>query len=145
MKSFSQQSAYGPQVDKEEDDDEEVVVVEEKTEGGIIMYSKQEDMTRDQFAQTIGTIVAVGSTAWKAYDRFNPVTGDELADWKPWAAVGDKVLFAKYAATAASIDDCGTALPYAPNVTLRIKESLIALATVGVMMSFPALGLSKIR
>ena len=37
-------------------------------------------------ATTIGTIVGVGPTAWKGYD-----------DGQPWAKVGDRVYFAKYA------------------------------------------------
>jgi co-chaperonin GroES (HSP10) len=36
-------------------------------------------------AQIFGTIVALGPTAWKAFD-----------DGEPWAKIGDRVAFAKY-------------------------------------------------
>ena len=40
---------------------------------------------REQMAQVVGTIVAIGPTAWKGFDE-----GD------PWAKVGDRVSYAKY-------------------------------------------------
>ena len=40
----------------------------------------------EKAAMIIGTIVAVGQNAWKAFDQ-----GD------PWAKVGDKVYYSKYA------------------------------------------------
>ncbi len=57
--------------------------VDEISDGGIILV----DETRDAERRTtqIGYIVSVGSTAWAAYD-----------DGKPWAAVGDKVVYVKY-------------------------------------------------
>lgn len=59
-------------------------VVEEKTAGGIILAQTTKE--RDQQATMRGTIVSVGENAWKAFD-----------DGKPWASVGDKVIFRKYA------------------------------------------------
>lgn len=59
-------------------------VVEEKTQGGIILAATTKD--RDQQATMRGTVVAVGINAWKAFD-----------DGQPWAKVGDKVVFRKYA------------------------------------------------
>ena len=40
---------------------------------------------REQMAQVVGTIVAIGPTAWKGFD-----------DGDAWAAVGDRVSYAKY-------------------------------------------------
>ena len=57
--------------------------VEKVTKGGIIITDTIAD--RKQEAGIYGTVVAVGPTAWKAFD-----------DGIPWAAVGDKVAFAKY-------------------------------------------------
>lgn len=57
-----------------------------------------EDWKRERAATTIGTIRSVGPMAWRAFDRSEK-------DWKPWAAVGDKVYYAKYAGKSLSIDD----------------------------------------
>lgn len=58
--------------------------VEEITSGGIILTKKtQED---DQRAATVGTLVAIGSSAWT-----------DLDDGFPWADLGDKVSYARYA------------------------------------------------
>jgi co-chaperonin GroES (HSP10) len=43
------------------------------------------DKGRKQQAVHTGTLVAIGATAWKAFD-----------EGTPWAKVGDKVHFAKY-------------------------------------------------
>jgi co-chaperonin GroES (HSP10) len=43
------------------------------------------DKKRKQSAVAIGELVAIGRTAWRAFD-----------DGEPWAKVGDKVHFAKY-------------------------------------------------
>jgi len=40
---------------------------------------------REQMAQVVGTIVAIGPTAWKGFD-----------DGERWAEVGDRVSYAKY-------------------------------------------------
>lgn len=58
--------------------------VEAKTKGGIYLP----DTTRDQEqrAATMGTVVAVGPSAWM-----------DLDDGHPWAEVGDHVSYAKYA------------------------------------------------
>ena len=56
---------------------------EEKTAGGIIIAEPIRE--REELAGIFGTLVAVGPTAWAAFD-----------DGKPWAAVGDKVVFSKY-------------------------------------------------
>ena len=58
--------------------------IEEVSKGGIII-SHGSDKKRVEQAQQKGVIVAVGPTAWKAFD-----------DGLPWAKVGDRVYFAKY-------------------------------------------------
>lgn len=58
--------------------------VEEMTKGGIIL--PQETRDKEQNAATVGTLVAVGFGAWT-----------DLDDGKPWAEVGDKVSYARYA------------------------------------------------
>jgi len=57
--------------------------VKEKTDGGI--YLPQQAKDREQAAVIVGTLVAVGPQAW-----------DGFGDGKPWAGVGDDVIFAKY-------------------------------------------------
>ena len=58
--------------------------VEEMTAGGIII--PQDTREKEQQAATIGTLIAVGSSAWK-----------DLDDGSPWAEVGNKVSYARYA------------------------------------------------
>ena len=58
--------------------------VEETTEGGIIIHTKEEDLAREQAATTVGTLVAIGESAWA-----NDPVGR-------WAKVGDRVVYAKY-------------------------------------------------
>lgn len=57
--------------------------VKEKTDGGI--YLPQQAKDREQAAMIVGTLIAVGPQAW-----------DGFGDGKPWADVGDVVIFAKY-------------------------------------------------
>lgn len=57
--------------------------VEEKTAGGI--YLPQEVQEKEQQAATVGLLVAVGRSAWSDIDNH------------PWAEVGDKVSYARYA------------------------------------------------
>ena len=58
--------------------------VEEKTEGGIILLKDSVD--KEQRASTEGTLVAVGSSAWA-----------DLDDGEPWAMIGDKISYSRYA------------------------------------------------
>lgn len=55
--------------------------VEEKSKGGIIINTI--DAKREQAAQVIGEVVAVGDYCWTEYEA-------------PWAKVGDKVYYQKY-------------------------------------------------
>ena len=66
--------------------------VEEMTAGGIII--PQDTREKEQQAATIGTLIAVGSGAWL-----------DLDDGSPWAVVGDKVSYARYAGIAMTGQD----------------------------------------
>lgn len=59
----------------------EIAPLEETSKGGIIIPESRE---RD-FSRCLGTIVAIGPNAWKAFD-----------DGLPWAEVGDQVLYRKH-------------------------------------------------
>lgn len=61
--------------------------VEEITAGGIILVP--ETIDKEQSAATVGTLIAVGPGAWADID-----------DGSPWAEVGDKVSYARYAGVA---------------------------------------------
>ena len=56
---------------------------EKVTAGGIIIADTIAD--RNTEANIFGELVAIGDTAWQAFDR-----------GEPWAEVGDRVAFAKY-------------------------------------------------
>ena len=58
--------------------------VEEKTKGGI--YLPQTTLEKEQQAATVGTLIAIGPTAWK-----------DLDDGVAWAEVGDKISYSRYA------------------------------------------------
>ena len=58
--------------------------VEERTDGGIYLPKTVQDT--EQQAATEGTLIAVGPSAWK-----------DLDDGSPWAKVGDKINYARYA------------------------------------------------
>lgn len=68
--------------------------VEEVTSGGLIIPRQKTE--RDEMSQMVGTLVAVGNCAW----------GDQPA---PWAQIGDRVKFAKY---AGFLHDDGDGLMY---------------------------------
>lgn len=54
----------------------------------VVMDSDLE--RRTEVATEIGTVVGIGPTAWRAYD------GKDEA-WEPWAKIGDRITFVKYA------------------------------------------------
>jgi chaperonin GroES len=58
--------------------------VEEKTAGGI--YIPDTTREKEQLAATIGTLIAIGPGAWT-----------DLDDGKPWAEVGDRISYSRYA------------------------------------------------
>lgn len=84
-------------------------IVEEKTAGGIILAQTTKD--RDQQATMRGTVAAVGVNAWKAFD-----------DGTPWAAVGDKVVFRKYAGEVIKDGDIEYRVTNDDDILAVIKE-----------------------
>lgn len=58
--------------------------VNEKTAGGI--YMPESSREKEQQAATTGILVAVGSSAWA-----------DLDDGMPWANVGDRISYSRYA------------------------------------------------
>jgi len=52
-----------------------------------------EEWKREKAATQIGTIVSVGPSAWKGFD-----------DGAPWAHVGDRIYFARYAGKFVEMD-----------------------------------------
>ena len=71
--------------------------VEEASEGGIILNV---DYKRELAATTTGTVVAIGPTAWMAYDFDKPA-------WKPWAEVGERVFFVRHVGKLITDPDTG--------------------------------------
>lgn len=59
-----------------------------ETEWGFVL-DVGDQFKRERAATTEGKIVHIGDMAWKAFDGDKP-------GWKPWAKVGDVVIFAKY-------------------------------------------------
>ena len=68
---------------------------EETTSGGIIIATTESAKKLEAAQCQTGVIVAVGPNAWEAF-RLLDGNGKEK-NGKPWATVGDYVLFAKYA------------------------------------------------
>lgn len=62
--------------------------VEETTESGIVV-SVGQGKRLEEAGQQLGTLVDAGPQAWKAFSK--DFTGE------PWASIGDRVLFSKYA------------------------------------------------
>ena len=58
--------------------------LEEVSSGGIII-ARNDKGVREQSGVETGILVAIGPTAWKAFD-----------DGRPWAKVGDRVKIVKY-------------------------------------------------
>ena len=68
--------------------------IEEVSEGGIILHDNRSD--RQKLAeQSIGILVAVGKTAWHAFDKKRGPNG-EVIPGEPWAEVGEKVCYARH-------------------------------------------------
>jgi co-chaperonin GroES (HSP10) len=63
----------------------------EVSEGALKGFKLETDESfeRSRAATITGKVVAVGPTAWRVFDGGDP-------NWKPWAEVGDVVVFAKY-------------------------------------------------
>lgn len=63
--------------------------IKTESDGGILLAV---DDKIERANQTTGTIVDYGFQAWKAFDH-----NQEGNCGKPWAQVGDRILFSKYA------------------------------------------------
>ena len=81
---------------KPADDVSEDQIKEGALEGFVLDVG--DDHKRQKASTTIGEIVSIGPMAWKGFDADHP-------DWKPWAAVGDLIYFAKYAGKFITIDE----------------------------------------
>ena len=81
--------------------------VEEKTESGIItMLDSQKKL--EQYGCIKGTIISIGPTAWKAFDRHTirqPDGSDKVIGGEPWASVGDRVIYSKYGGIIVEVED----------------------------------------
>lgn len=71
------------------------------------------DKKRKEGAIHVGTLVAVGKTAWRAYD-----------DGEPWAEVGDRVYFAKYGGFLIEEDGVQYRLLNDEDITAIIREAV---------------------
>lgn len=60
--------------------------IEKVTKSGIVLVT---DEKLERVAQHVGTIVSVGRQAWKAFSK--------KYDGQPWASVGDRIIYSKYA------------------------------------------------
>jgi len=76
------------------------MIEDEISEGALKGFKLDvgEDHQRAKAATNVGKVAQVGQMAWRAYDGDQP-------DWKPWAKVGDKVYFAKFAGKFIKIED----------------------------------------
>lgn len=68
--------------------------IEEKTDGGIVIPATVAD--EHMHAQTSGILIAVGPDAWHHFVEKGPQGATIRGYSKPFANVGDKVMFAKY-------------------------------------------------
>lgn len=73
-------------------------VEDQITEGALAGFQFTGDThQREKAATVVGKVAAVGPMAWRAFDGQDP-------NWTPWAKVGDKVYFAKYAGKFITIE-----------------------------------------
>jgi co-chaperonin GroES (HSP10) len=68
--------------------------IEEVTEGGIVIPDQIKDHHMD--AQTSGILVAVGPDAWNHFTEYNKDSITVRGFSRPFAQVGDKIMFAKF-------------------------------------------------
>jgi co-chaperonin GroES (HSP10) len=80
----------------------EPVFPEETTQSGIIIATASM-YEREKAATDTGRVVAIGPTAWNAFDKYTP-DGMRNPSWEPWCAVGDLVVFAKYGGKFLTVD-----------------------------------------
>lgn len=67
----------------------EVEQVKTDTDWGFQIITDSDKKKLEQAGQIVGTVVAIGNQAWKAFSL--------NFDGEPWAEVGDKVFFSRYA------------------------------------------------
>lgn len=74
--------------------------VEEQSAGGIILTSSEREKKLEKAGICEGHIVAIGPTAWQAYDK--SYVKDEIGTYtkeikgRPWASIGDRVYYSQY-------------------------------------------------
>ncbi len=90
--------------------------IRQKTVGdkvGLIIKPKSVQ-EREQFSQTTGEVVAIGSTAWKAVD-----------DGTPWCKVGDIITAIQRSATIVTDEDTGETFAYVNDLDLICGRELL--------------------
>lgn len=86
--------------------------VEETTRGGIVLPEVTKE--RDQRATQQGTVLEIGPSAWK-----------EHWEGKPWAKVGDRVIFTRYAGVDLSYEARQLIDPSADRLTVINDEDVV--------------------
>ena len=97
--------------------------VEEYSPGGIIQHASEESKKLKANNSQLGVIVAIGPDAWKAFRMINE-NGKEVSG-KPWAKVGDYVLYIRN--SAREVSD-----PFSPNqkdLVMMADEDVLAVIT----------------
>jgi co-chaperonin GroES (HSP10) len=72
--------------------------VEETTKSGIVLMTETQKKMERAGTQK-GTVVAVGPTAWKAFDRITVRQSDgtdKVVGGEAWAGVGDRIYYSRY-------------------------------------------------
>lgn len=77
--------------------------VEKTTESGIVLTSSTYEEKLEKAGQERGTVVAIGSIAFKAFE-IGP-NGEHIGE--PWCKVGDHIQYSKYANTVTKDIDTG--------------------------------------
>jgi len=73
--------------------------VSDRTNGGL--YLSQQTVDRERTAVVRGTVVGVGENCWL-----------EFGNGRPWAKVGDRVIYAKYGGWEILEEEDGKKVPY---------------------------------
>ena len=73
----------------------------EKTEWGFEMGG--DTFERERGATQVGKVISIGPNAWLDFKSINKE--GKLVPGKPWAIVGDRVYYAKYAGKDVTIED----------------------------------------
>jgi co-chaperonin GroES (HSP10) len=94
-------------------------------DSGIIIHANENQQKLDAANCQMGVIVAIGPDCWEAFRKVDS-TGNEV-NGKPWASVGDYVLYAKYAGK--NVIDPFT--PEDKDLIILNDEDIIAIVTEG--------------